>query len=354
MQASGTGRSRQSWRSRRSWPRSSSAARRWPGWAHDVHRRRGAGRRAPGAARAPPVVVRTGDGLRHRGRRCGAGDDRRPGRVFPLFVVGLFLIGAGQAANLVRRYVAADLALPDRRGRAISVRGVDRHARRRARTDLRRPREGRRRERRLQPADGTASSSRARVSVSPQWSWPSLSGRCRERSPSGDFASQHECGGRRRRSGPSFAVIRRFPAPFFLVAVVISQTTMVAVPMTMTPLAIAQPRPVGLSAFVIALHVEGCRPRPVDTAWPRSPRAGHFIHHGASGLGLGTTVSVLAGYQPTLHLQWAVPARPGLELRPDRRRRAAHRVQYRSPRRPRRRAGRRRPAHGGLWQHSAR
>lgn len=38
----------------------------------------------------------------------------------PVFLVGLFLFGNGQAANLLARYAAADLALPAERGRAIS------------------------------------------------------------------------------------------------------------------------------------------------------------------------------------------------------------------------------------------
>jgi MFS family permease len=40
--------------------------------------------------------------------------------VLPLFLAGLFLFSNGQAANLLARYAAADLALPDERGRAIS------------------------------------------------------------------------------------------------------------------------------------------------------------------------------------------------------------------------------------------
>ena len=37
-----------------------------------------------------------------------------------LFLVGLFLFGNGQAANLLARYTATDLALPEERGRAMS------------------------------------------------------------------------------------------------------------------------------------------------------------------------------------------------------------------------------------------
>ncbi len=37
-----------------------------------------------------------------------------------LFLVGLFVFGNGQAANLLARYAATDLAEPDERSRAMS------------------------------------------------------------------------------------------------------------------------------------------------------------------------------------------------------------------------------------------
>ena len=40
---------------------------------------------------------------------------------FPLLIVGLFLFGAGNAANLLARYAAADLAPPEQRARMISL-----------------------------------------------------------------------------------------------------------------------------------------------------------------------------------------------------------------------------------------
>ena len=40
---------------------------------------------------------------------------------FPVLLVGLFLFGAGNAANLLARYAAADLAPPERRTRSISI-----------------------------------------------------------------------------------------------------------------------------------------------------------------------------------------------------------------------------------------
>lgn len=42
-------------------------------------------------------------------------------RWFPVFVIGLLLFGAGQAATLQGRYVASDLALPSERARAIAA-----------------------------------------------------------------------------------------------------------------------------------------------------------------------------------------------------------------------------------------
>ncbi len=41
-------------------------------------------------------------------------------RLLPLFVVGLFVYGSGQASNLLSRYAATDLAPPDQRARAMS------------------------------------------------------------------------------------------------------------------------------------------------------------------------------------------------------------------------------------------
>ncbi|WP_210480760.1 MFS transporter [Naasia sp. SYSU D00948] len=43
------------------------------------------------------------------------------GRVFPLLVVGAFLVGLGSAVNLQARFAATDLARPERRGRDLSL-----------------------------------------------------------------------------------------------------------------------------------------------------------------------------------------------------------------------------------------
>lgn len=42
-------------------------------------------------------------------------------KILPLFVVGLFVYGSGQASNLLSRYAATDLAPPDQRARAMSL-----------------------------------------------------------------------------------------------------------------------------------------------------------------------------------------------------------------------------------------
>lgn len=72
--------------------------------------------------------------MRRRGRRVGLARALTIGaigaaiaafggeaRLFPLFVVGMVLFGAGQAATLQGRYVAADLAEPSKAGSAIAA-----------------------------------------------------------------------------------------------------------------------------------------------------------------------------------------------------------------------------------------
>ena len=69
---------------------------------------------APGPAPGPATGLRAG---------CGGGRGGRPGGqtgILPLFLVGLFVFGNGQASNLLARYAATDLAEPDERGRAMS------------------------------------------------------------------------------------------------------------------------------------------------------------------------------------------------------------------------------------------
>lgn len=99
----------------------------------------------------------------------------------------------------------------------------------------------------------------------------------------------------------SSGVIRRSHlAPLGLAAMVISQTTMVAV-MTMTPSHMKDHGQADLSAYVIALHIAGM--------YAFAPFVGRFVARigqvpavmvGAVVLGLGCVVSTLAGYVPAL------------------------------------------------------
>ncbi len=99
----------------------------------------------------------------------------------------------------------------------------------------------------------------------------------------------------------SSGVIRRSHlAPLGLAAMVISQTTMVAV-MTMTPSHMKDHDQADLSAYVIALHIAGM--------YAFAPFVGRFVARvgqvpaimvGAVVLGVGCIVSTLAGYVPAL------------------------------------------------------
>jgi MFS family permease len=264
-------------------------------------------------AGAALVAVPLAQHMRRRGRRpglvvayatavVGAGLATTAGQIgsFPLFVVGLFLIGAGQAANLVGRYVAADLARPDRRARAISIvvwTGTLGAV--------------------LGPTFATLEKDAAASAGFNRLIGPLLfSGayfalaavvvavfmRPDPLVVAGGLAPGGEPRVRRLAQVRSaFAVIRRFPgARLGLVAVVISQTTMVAV-MTMTPLHMRDHGQADLSAFVIALHIVGMYglAPAVGLAADRLGRV-LVIQGGAAVLGLGTVVSVLAGYHPAL------------------------------------------------------
>jgi MFS family permease len=99
----------------------------------------------------------------------------------------------------------------------------------------------------------------------------------------------------------SAGVIRRSHlAPLGLLAMVISQTAMVAV-MTMTPGHMKDHGNADMSAYVIALHISGM--------YAFAPFVGRFVARigqvravmvGAVVLGLGTVVAVMAGYVPWL------------------------------------------------------
>ncbi len=99
----------------------------------------------------------------------------------------------------------------------------------------------------------------------------------------------------------SVAVIIETPlATLGLTAMVVSQTAMVAV-MTMTPSHMNDHDQADLSAYVIALHIAGM--------YAFAPFVGRFVTRvgqvravmvGSVALGLGTVVSVVAGYVPSL------------------------------------------------------
>ena len=177
-------------------------------------------------------------------------------RAFPIFVMGMFLIGAGQAANLAGRYVAADLARPERRASAISIvvwmgtlgavfgpmfATLEKNAAGGAG---------------LNRLDGPMLFSGAYFLLAGLVVWIFM--RPDPLVVAGGLAASDEPRVRRLAQARSaFAVIRRFPgARLGLIAVVISQTTMVAV-MTMTPLHMKDHGQADLSAFVLALHIVG-------------------------------------------------------------------------------------------------
>jgi MFS family permease len=264
-------------------------------------------------AGAALVAMPLAQHMRRRGRRpglvmayavgvVGAGVAALAGQLgsFPLFVAGMFLIGAGQAGNLAGRYVAADLARPDRRARAISIvvwtgtlgavfgptlATIEKDAAGSLGLD-----------RLVGPILFAAAYFVLAAVVVAVFMRPD------PLVVAGGLAAEGEP--RVRRLAPvrsAFAVIRRFPgAQLGLLAVVISQTAMVAV-MTMTPLHMRDHGQADLSAFVIALHIVGMYGL-APVVGVVADRLGRVpvIQAGAAILGLGTMVSVLAGYQPAL------------------------------------------------------
>lgn len=219
-------------------------------------------------------------------------------RIFPLMVLGMFLFGSGQAANLQGRYVAADLAPEDRRARAISavvwvgtlgaVFGPVLSA----------------------PEKALGQSIGLDRLVGPIlfgalfFGLASLNVATRLRPDPLEVAGGIDPVGTARtpifaQLGRSLSVIAAHPrARLALVAMVVSQASMVAV-MTMTPLHMKDHGHADLSALVLAFHIVGM--------FGMAPLVGRFADRrgrlpailiGGVVLASGTIVAVLAGYQP--------------------------------------------------------
>lgn len=220
-------------------------------------------------------------------------------RSFPLFLLGMLCFGGAQAATLQGRYVAADLARESDRAQAIAsvvVVGT------------------------LGAVFGpvlTPWEKRAGQAVGlDQFIGPfffaallllvAMAVIARRLHPdplavNGELDPHAERVRPLRQVRISAAVIRSNRlATLGLVAMVVSQTTMVAV-MTMTPSHMKDHGQADLSAYVIALHIAGM--------YAFAPFVGRFVGRvgqvpavmvGSVVLGVGTVVSVVAGYVPSL------------------------------------------------------
>ena len=218
---------------------------------------------------------------------------------FPLFVVGMLAFGSGQAAALQARFVAADLAEPNERSRAIgSVVWVGTLGA--AFGPLLTPWEKRFAEHLgLKPLVGpfiTASLFFAIAAGVVAW---------RLRPDPLVAAGQVDPGAQRVRPMTQVrraaAVVRpNSMAQLGLAAMVVSQTAMVAV-MTMTPPQMKDHHHADLSAYVIALHIVGM--------YGFSPFVGRVVERigrprsiiiGAVILGAGALIAVAFGYSSVL------------------------------------------------------
>lgn len=220
-------------------------------------------------------------------------------RWFVVFVVGLVLFGAGQAATLQGRYVASDLALPSERARAIAaivwigtlgaVIGP-------VLTPL---------AKRFGEAVGVVDLVGPYLLASMLFGVSALVVAVRLRPDPLVVAGGTDPTARRARPlwqlRMSAIEIRRSPSAVVgLVAMAGSQAAMVAV-MTMTPPHMKDHGHADLSALVIAVHIFGMfglAPvvgRVVDRIGPVRAIAG-----GAVILGSGTVLTVIAGYVPVL------------------------------------------------------
>lgn len=250
--------------------------------------------------------------MRRRGRRpglmlafglgsAGAAVSALGGQIdlFVVFVIGMLLFGGAQAATLQGRYVAADLAAPEHRAKAIAglvwvgTLGA-------AFGPLLTPWE-----KRLGEAIGLKSlvgpfvcaavlSLLAMVIISVRLKPDPLA-------VNGELDPTAERVRPLRQVRASIGVIRSSDMALLgLGAMVISQAAMVAV-MTMTPPHMKDHDHSDLSAYVIALHIVGM--------YAFAPLVGRFVERvgqvravmgGAVILGAGTITSVVAGYVPVL------------------------------------------------------
>jgi MFS family permease len=218
---------------------------------------------------------------------------------FPVFVVGLVLFGAGQAATLQGRYVGADLALPSQRARAIAaivwigtlgavlgpvLAPVGK---------------------RIAEGFGLVDLVGPYLVAAVLFALSALIVFVRLRPDPlvvvGGTDPHAERARPLRQLRVSFGEIRATrPAMLGLAAMAGSQAAMVAV-MTMTPPHMKDHGHADLSAFVIAVHILGM--------FGLAPVVGRFVDRigpvrsiqwGAVVLGSGTIASVIAGYVPVL------------------------------------------------------
>jgi MFS family permease len=250
--------------------------------------------------------------MRRRGRRIGLSRALLIGsmgaaiaagggqlRWFPLFLVGMVAFGAGQAATLQQRYVAADLAAPEKQGAAIAAivwvgtlgaalgplltpfeKGVA-------------SRVG------LDELVGPFLFASVLFLVAAAVVWVRL--RPDPLEVIGGIDPHAERTKLLRVVRSSASVIWASPtARLGLAAMAASQAAMVGV-MTMTPPHMKDHGHADLSAFVIALHIVGM--------YGLAPFVGRFVDRvgavraiqvGAVILGAGTITTVLAGYVPVL------------------------------------------------------
>jgi MFS family permease len=250
--------------------------------------------------------------MRRRGRRVGLVRALSIGAVgaavaaaggqlrwFPLFVVGMLAFGAGQAATLQQRYVAADLAEPARQGASIAAIvwvGTLGAALGPLLTPFEQAAAGRIG---LDELVGPFVFAAAFFVVAAVVVWARL--RPDPLEVIGGIDPHAERTRPLRVVRSSASVIRASPgARLGIFAMAASQAAMVAV-MTMTPPHMKDHGHADLSAFVIALHIVGMYGlapvvgRIVDRSGPI-----RAIQMGAVILGVGTMVTVLAGYVPLL------------------------------------------------------